>query len=130
MAQVISLNLIFTALARRSLAQTQVSHLDIFLRLALKAQNQCRMTLETLATIKNPPVLFARQANINNGGQLQVNNDAAPSQTTRAAKTETSKTELLEASDDKRLDTGTQGAAGGADPHMETVGAGHRAAHG
>jgi len=34
------------------------------------------MTLETLATIKNPPVVFARQANVNNGGQ-QVNNGAA-----------------------------------------------------
>jgi hypothetical protein len=35
--------------------------------MAMKAQNQRRMTLETLATIKNPPVLIARQANINNG---------------------------------------------------------------
>ena len=42
------------------------------MRMAMKAQNQCRMTLETLATIKNPPVVFAKQANINNGGQQQV----------------------------------------------------------
>jgi hypothetical protein len=50
--------------------------------MALKAQNQCRMSLETLATIKKPPVVFARQANINNGGQQQVNNGAAlPDQT-------------------------------------------------
>jgi len=45
--------------------------------MALKAQNQCRMTLKTLATIKNPHVEFARQANINNAGQQQVNNGAA-----------------------------------------------------
>ena len=37
------------------------------MKLALKAQNQCRMTLETLAAIKNPPVIYARQANFANG---------------------------------------------------------------
>jgi hypothetical protein len=36
--------------------------------LALKAQSQCRATLETLAAIKNPqPVAFVRQANIAHG---------------------------------------------------------------
>ena len=29
---------------------------DRYMRLALKAQAQCRATLETLATVKNPPV--------------------------------------------------------------------------
>jgi hypothetical protein len=42
-----------------------------------KAQNQCRMTLETLSTIKNPPVVYAKQANIAHGPQ-QVNNGTAP----------------------------------------------------
>jgi hypothetical protein len=51
------------------------------MRLALRAQGQCRATLETLAAIKNPPVVFARQANINNGGQQQVNNAPAPTDT-------------------------------------------------
>jgi hypothetical protein len=36
-------------------------------RLALKAQSQCRATIETLAAIKNPPVVVARQANIAQG---------------------------------------------------------------
>ena len=45
-----------------------------YMRLALKAQGQCRATLETLAAIKNPPVVFARQANFANGPQ-QVNNN-------------------------------------------------------
>lgn len=45
---------------------------ETYLRLALKAQSQCRATIETLATIKNPaPVAFVRQANVagdvNNG---------------------------------------------------------------
>jgi hypothetical protein len=43
------------------------------MRVALKAQNQCRMTLETLATVTNPRVVYAKQANIANGPQ-QVNN--------------------------------------------------------
>ena len=48
-----------------------------YLRLALKAQSQCRATLATLAAVKNPqPVAFVRQANIAHGPQ-QVNNAAA-----------------------------------------------------
>jgi hypothetical protein len=34
------------------------------MRLALRAQGQCRATLETLAVMKSPPTVFARQANI------------------------------------------------------------------
>lgn len=46
------------------------------MKLGLRAQNQCRMTLETLAAIKNPPVVYAKLANINQGsGNQQVNND-------------------------------------------------------
>jgi len=56
---------------------------DKYLRLALKAQGQCRATLETLAAIKNPPVVFARQANIAHGPQ-QVNNGPPPARTENA----------------------------------------------
>ena len=126
-SQATALNTIFNDLAMRSEIQSQMPHLDTLLRLALKAQNQSRMTLETLATIKNPPVVFARQANISHGPQ-QVNNGAAPGAATHAAKLESTQNELLEASDGKRLDTRAPGKAGGADPHMETVGAVHRAA--
>lgn len=126
-SQATALNAIFNDLAMRSQVQSQMPHLDTFLRLALKAQNQCRMTLETLATIKNPPAVFARQANISNGPQ-QVNNSTAPGPTTRAAKIERTQSGLLEASDGQRLDTRASGAAGGIDPHVETVGVVHRPA--
>jgi hypothetical protein len=45
------------------------------MRLALRAQNQARATLETLSTVKNPPhpATFVRQQNIAHGAQ-QVNN--------------------------------------------------------
>jgi hypothetical protein len=75
-----ALQAIFMNLARRAPAQEYMKNWEAYLRMALKAQNQCRMTLETLATIKNPPVVFARQANINNGGQQQVNNGVQPAQ--------------------------------------------------
>jgi hypothetical protein len=79
-AQSVALNAMFGELARRA-SLNMGTHLDVtdrYLRLALKAQGQCRATLETLAAIKNPPVVFARQANINNGGQQQVNNGPGP----------------------------------------------------
>jgi len=75
-AQAVALNAIFAEMARRA-ALNMSEHLsatEIYMRLALKAQSQSRATFETLAAIKNPPVVFARQANINNGGQQQVNN--------------------------------------------------------
>lgn len=75
-AQAHALQAIFMNLARRATTQEYMKNWEAYLRMALKAQNQCRMTLETLATVKNPPVVFARQANINNGGQQQVNNAA------------------------------------------------------
>jgi hypothetical protein len=73
-----ALQAIFMNLARRAASQEYLKQWEAYLRMAMKAQNQCRMTLETLATIKNPPVVIARQANINNGGQQQVNNGAQP----------------------------------------------------
>jgi len=154
-AQAHALQSIFMSFARRAQAQEYQRHLESFLRMALKAQNQCRMTLETLANIKNPPVVLARQANINNGGQQQVNNGMPPLQpagssgeawsaaTTptgtprrpssgagaRAANSKLDQTELLEGSNGQRLDTGAQGKAGCADPHVEAVGAVHRPTH-
>jgi hypothetical protein len=46
-------------------------------RLTLKAVGQCRATLETLAAIKNPLVVFAKQANMAHGPQ-QVKQRHAP----------------------------------------------------
>ncbi len=122
-----ALQSIFMSFSRRALTQEYQKNLESFLRLALKAQNQCRATLETLANIKNPPVVFARQANINNGGQQQVNNGPAAAGAVpagaHAGNSQNDRTELLEASNGEWLDTGAAGTAGGADPHLETVGA-------
>ena len=77
-SQAHSLDGIFNELARRAALNMgeYINATDTYLRLALKAQSQCRATLETLATIKNPPVIYAKQANISNGPQ-QINNGMA-----------------------------------------------------
>ncbi len=71
-----TLNEVFNGLAKRAFNQENIKRLESFMRLALKAQTQCRATLETLANIKNPPIVYTRQANITSGPQ-QVNNEAS-----------------------------------------------------
>lgn len=133
-SQAHALQAIFMSLARRANGQEYLKQWEAYLRMALKAQNQCRMTLETLATIKNPPVVIARQANINNGGQQQVNNGAgtpAPNgqQDTHAVNTQAAPTELLERQHGQGLDFRAQSQTSRADPQLEAVGAVDRPAH-
>lgn len=94
---------------------------ETYMRLALKAQSQCRATLETLAAIKNPPasVAFVRQANIAHGAQ-QINN-ASPSEAPRARETEIMPNELLETNDGNLLDIGPTAQAIGTDSKLEAV---------
>ena len=131
-AQSAALNSIFVELARRA-HMNMGSHLDAterYLKLALKAQSQCRTTIETLALVKNPPV-YARQANINNGGQQQVNNgvpvDPEGSARTHVHDQKTEQTKLLEASHGQRLDTRTKSKARRGNQTLEAVGEVHRA---
>ena len=77
MAQAHAMQAIFVDLAGRAARCERPEQREAFLRMAFRAQNQCRMTLETLATVKSPPVVFARQANIATGPQ-QINNSTAP----------------------------------------------------
>lgn len=126
-AQAHTLDAIFNNLARRAALNMgeYVNAAEIYMRLALKAQTQCRSTLETLAAIKNPqPVAFVRQANIAHGPQ-QVNNCVA-AEASRAEESKNQPSKVLEHQHGERLDFGTAGAASGADSKMETVGAIHR----
>lgn len=124
MGQAYALQSIFMSLSRRANNQEYMKNYEIYLRLALKAQGQCRATLETLATIKNPPVIYAKQANIANGPQQINNGTAAPSQ---VGKTENVQSKLLEAQHGNYLDTSTAGATIGADSELATVGEINRA---
>jgi hypothetical protein len=130
-AQAHTLEAIFHELAR--LAASNVGeHLgaaETFMRLALKAQSQCRATIETLSVIKNPPaaVSFVKQANIAHGPQ-QVNNGTIPL-ASRAGDSEIQQSRLLGATNGERLDIGATTAARSADPPLEAVGALNRTAH-
>lgn len=123
MVQAHTLDAIFNELGRRAaLNMTEyLSATETYLRLALKAQSQCRATLETLAAIKNPqPVAFVRQANIAAGPQQVINApQAAPP---RARETEREQSQLLGADHGERMDTGTAGTASAGDPALATVG--------
>ena len=104
-AQAITLQSLFTRLTIRGLEQTHMSNIEGFTRLALRAQNQCRATLETLAVIKNPPVVYARQANVAVGGPQQVNNHLAHPET------KIGQNQLLETSNGSWLDSGAPQAS-------------------
>ena len=92
------------SLARRAVNQEYLKQYETYLRLALKAQNQSRMTLETLATLKNPPVVFAKQANINQGNGNQQVNNGTPAPASHAEKYKSAKRTIRGAT--WRRDTG------------------------
>lgn len=132
-AQAHTLDALFNSLGQRAAMNFGAGHKDAgetYLRLALKAQSQCRTTLEALAEIKNPTApTFVKQQNI--AHNQQVNNGvtgnppvSAPSRTHEKDVTPTN--ELLEASNGERLDFETARAAGGVHPNLEAVGALHR----
>ena len=130
-AQAHTLDALFAALTTNSFLNMKenLSAAETFMRLALKAQSQCRATHETLAQIKNPPgVAFVKQANIANGPQ-QVNNGIPPPCADPRAREIFPENKLLEPSSEERLDIGTASTPTRSNPALETVGAIDRAAH-
>jgi hypothetical protein len=128
--QAAALNTMFAELARRGALNMgeYIGAAETYLKLALKAQSQCRATLETLAAIKNPPIVFAKQANIAHGPQQVNNGEAVPLAHTE--QTEKPQSELLEHDHGPRLDNGTATATSRSNQTMATVEAVHRPAHG
>lgn len=129
-SQAVSLQTIFASLARKAANQEYLQHYQAHMTLALKAQAQSRATLEALIELKQPRsgATFVRQTNVAHGHQ-QVNNavtsDGGPSQ---AATADAPRNKLLEPQHEQQwMDAGTPSAAGRDDPHLETVGAVHRA---
>lgn len=114
-----TLDATFNNLARRAINTDYMNHLKQYLKLALKAQSQCRSTWEAVSAIKNPPVAsFVGQANIAHGPQ-QVNNRApAPAR----GENPDLQNKLLEDDHGERLDTGATCASGRNDQELETVG--------
>jgi hypothetical protein len=122
-AQAHTLDALFGNLARRAANTERVDNFERYLKLALRAQSQCRATWEALAAIKNPPVMgYVRQANIAHGPQQVNNGPAAAKDVPRARENSNVKNKLLEKKDGERLDPGTACAPGRVDPEMATVG--------
>lgn len=63
-SQAESLNAIFCEMSQRAAIKSSIREQESLMRLALKAQSQCRSTLDTLACLKQPSVIFAKTANI------------------------------------------------------------------
>ena len=107
LSQAHTLDALFNSLVMKGLGQTHMPHYEAFMRLAFKAQSQCRSTLQTLSDIKNPSVVYAKQANITNGNQ-QINNGVPAPRTQENIKYSN---ELLEHTHGERLDTREKGTA-------------------
>ncbi len=117
LAQAHTLDELFNNLARQAHGRDSLRVMESLLRLAFKAQTQCRATLETLSNIKNPPVVYAKQANFANGHQ-QINNGPAAM---HGEETKNKQSELLGVNDGERLDTRTTSKTGTEDKAMATL---------
>lgn len=125
-SQAVALESLFTHLTERAMAHTQIPGFEANMRMALRAQNQSRATIEALVSLKNPPVLFAKQANIANGPQ-QVNNGTQPqANASGRGESRNQPNKVLEYSTNELLDAGTKSKAGRGHPQVETVVAVHR----
>jgi hypothetical protein len=125
MGQAVALQSIFTNMAQRVLNQEFLQRSERLFSMAMKAQNQCRMTLETLNELKHPrqsTFVRAGQANIATGPQ-QVNNGPATDEPTRARarEIESEPSKLLEQQNAERLECGTAGSTGSADSPVAAV---------
>ena len=117
LSQAFALQSIFTGVAHRASTQKHLQHWESMMRVALKAQSQCRATLESLAMLKNPaPRVIAQQANFTTGPQQVVNgsirteNQPAPNK-------------LLEPQNDQWMGPRTTSATGASHPVLEALGA-------
>lgn len=73
-AQAVSLDAMFTELARRS-GRNMGEYMDAadrYMRLALKAQTACRTTLDALAKLHQPREQTVKHVHVNDGGQAVV----------------------------------------------------------
>lgn len=128
-----TLDVVFNKLAEMAGQSKDLQKLDILLKLALKAQSQCRTTIEALAEIKNPrPVAFIRQQNV--AQNQQVNNGEASSgkpvdvpSDPRTETTEILPNKLLEEKHVEWVDTGKESQAIGVNTRLEAVEPLHRA---
>jgi len=108
--QALALQSLFARLTERALSHSHVSNIEAFMRLALRAQNQCRATLETLSSLNKAPTVFAQQANVATNQQINY-----------------AQNQLSGDEDELRQDTRAPGAEKAVNPEMEALGEVHGA---
>jgi hypothetical protein len=127
--QAMALQTIFCSLARRAQVQTSQRNLEAFLSLALKAQNQSRATIATLAELKFPrqAATFVKQTNVAHGAQ-QINNHLEPGAGSRTEEIQSQQTKLLVGHNDggTAMDTRATTTAGGSNPALQAMATLHR----
>ena len=134
-AQAHTLDTLFNSLAQRSYSNMAAGYGEAserYMKLALRAQNQCRTTIEALSAIKNPPVVFAKQMNVSNGPQ-QINNGVATNtepmakDVTHTPENENEQNKLSGDGNELLADTRASQATCRINQTVETVGEIHRA---
>lgn len=125
--QATALQSLFARLSEKAFSVKNISQFNDFMRVALRAQNQCRATIETLSTVKNPPIIYARQANVTTGPQQINNGVTAPSQ---AREVENEQIQLSVEGNELRTDTGTPALTGRVNQEVEAMEKIHRTEYG
>jgi hypothetical protein len=114
-SQAQSLSAIFTSLAEKASRQQYLQQYEAHLQLALKAQAQCRATLETLAEVRYPRQMqVVRQQNVAVNQQVNGCEHVASNSRARGAEAK-STNELLEILPSERLEPSAPRKAGDAD---------------
>ena len=121
--QASALQSLWARLVEQAMVQTYLPQMEALMRLALRAQSQCRATLETLAMVKHPPVVIAKQANF--AQQQLVSNGVA-----RTPESQVAPNELSGRKYELSSNPGASSLAGGIDSTLEAMGALDRSAIG
>ena len=106
-AQAHTLDAIFNCLAQRAAVNMgeYIDTVEAYLKLALRAQSQCRTTWEALSAIQNPPLAsYVKQANIAHGHQQVNNSPSMESESPRVRENENPQSKLLEEKDGHQSD--------------------------
>ena len=130
-AQATSLQSLSVRLLEKATMQDWMPQFETYMRLGLKAQAQSRLALEALAAVRHGPAVFAKQANVSNGGPQQINNGFCPSplpplEPCAPVPFEIPQSRLLALHGGATVDTATAATAGGSDPALGTMEAVHR----
>jgi hypothetical protein len=124
LAQAQTLDGLFHALVGKAIGEERLLQYETHMRLAMKAQSQCRTTLEALAEIKNPrSVAFVKQANIAANQQVNNGDNVTVRAGARTQENEIPPNKLLTETSYETLDAGRTLTTSGVNSPMEAVGA-------